>query len=149
MSIIKRSQLFPVSSLFDDFFTRDLTNMAQNNYSVTNTTIPAVNIKETAENFEVEVAAPGMNKEDFKVELDGNQLTISCEKETSGQTGENDERYTRQEFSYQAFQRTLQLPKDVVDADKIGARYQNGLLQLVIPKKEEAKQRPPRMIAIS
>ena len=57
--------------------------------------------------------------------------------------------YTRREFSYQSFQRTFQLPKEVVDSEKIEAKYENGLLHLVIPKKEEAKQRPPRMIKIS
>jgi HSP20 family protein len=107
-----------------------------------------VNIKETNDAFDVEVAAPGMKKDDFKVELDGNMLTISSEKTDEANEKEG-ERYSRREFSYQSFQRTFQLPKDVVDSDKIEARYENGLLHLVIPKKEEAKQRPPRMIQIS
>lgn len=151
MSIIRRNNIFPsmsMTSLFDDLLSRDLLNWGLNNNSTTNTTIPAVNIKETKDNFEVELAAPGMRKEDFKVELDGNQLTISSEKRTEDeQTEEN--RYTKREFSYQSFQRMFQLPKDVVDADKIEARYENGLLHLVIPKKEEAKQKPPRMIQIA
>ncbi|MCW3074789.1 MAG: heat shock protein Hsp20 [Flaviaesturariibacter sp.] len=145
MSITKRSNLFP-SHLFDDFLTRDLMNWGLSNNSTSNTTIPAVNIRETADNFEVEMAAPGMTKNDFKIELDGNQLTISSEK-SSQQSGEESS-YSRKEFSYQSFQRVFQLPKDVVDADKIGARYENGLLQLTIPKKEEVKKRPPRMIEI-
>jgi HSP20 family protein len=78
--------------------------------------------------------------------LNGNMLTISSEKENKVQ--EENERYTRREFSYQSFQRTFQLPKEVVDADKIQAKYDNGLLNLVIPKMEHAKQRPPRMIEI-
>src|SRR5207244_2278065 len=119
-----------------------------NNNSVTNTTIPAVNIKETKDSFDVELAAPGMRKEDFKVELDGNQLTISSERRIEEETTDEN-RYTKREFSYQSFQRTFQLSKDVVDADKIQARYENGLLHLVIPKKEEAKQKPPRVIQIS
>ena len=107
-----------------------------------------VNIKETADNFVVEVAAPGMTKKDFKIELDGNMLTISSEK--SDQREENeDEKYTRKEFSYQSFYRTFNLPKEVVDAEKIEAKYENGLLHLMIPKKEEAKQKPPRLIQIS
>ena len=149
MSIMKRNEWQPtLPGSFNDFFTRDLWNWGLANNSVTNTTIPAVNIKETNDTFDVEVAAPGMKKNDFKVELDGNMLTISSEKtdETNEKEGE---RYSRREFSYQSFQRTFQLPKDVVDADKIGARYENGVLHLVIPKKEEAKQRPPRMIQIS
>jgi HSP20 family protein len=149
MSIMKRNEWQPtLPGLFNDFLTRDLWNWGLNNNSVTNTTIPAVNIKETNDAFDVEVAAPGMKKDDFKVELDGNMLTISSEK--TNETNEKDgERYSRREFSYQSFQRTFQLPKDVVDSDKIEARYENGLLHLVIPKKEEAKQRPPRMIQIS
>jgi HSP20 family protein len=145
MSIIKRNDYFPFNSLFDDFFTRDLWGSSNN--SMTNTTIPAVNIRETNENFEVEMAAPGMTKNDFKVELDGTTLTITSEKNVQQEQKEG-ERYSRREFSYQSFQRTFQLPKEVVDADKIGARYENGVLYLSIPKKEEAKQRPPRMIEI-
>ncbi len=99
-------------------------------------------------NFEVEVAAPGLKKDDFKVELDGNMLTISSEKKNEWEEKE-DERYTRREFSYQSFQRSFQLPRDVVDENKIQAKYDNGVLHLVIPKKEHAKQRPPRMIKIN
>lgn len=149
MSIMKRNEWQPMlPGFFNDFLTRDLWNWGLSNNSVTNTTIPAVNIKETNDTFDVEVAAPGMGKEDFRVELDGNTLTISSEK--TNELNENEEeRYSRREFSYQSFQRKFELPKDVVDADKIEARYENGLLHLIIPKKEEAKQRPPRMIQIS
>ncbi len=134
--------------LFDDFFNKDIFNWGLSNFSNTNTSIPGVNIKETPENFEVEVAAPGMSKKDFKIELDGNMLTISSEK-TDSQEQKDDEKYTRREFSYQSFYRTFNLPKEVVDVDKIRAKYENGLLQLLIPKKEEAKQKPPRLIQIS
>jgi HSP20 family protein len=134
--------------LFDDFFNRDIFNWGLSNFSDTNTTIPGVNIKETPNNFEVEVAAPGMSKKDFKIELDGNMLTISSEK-TNEQENKEDEKYTRKEFSYQSFYRTFNLPKEVVDVENIQAKYENGLLQLLIPKKEEAKQKPPRLIQIS
>jgi HSP20 family protein len=149
MSVVKRNGWQPVMpGLFNDFLTRDLWDWGLSNNSVTNTTIPSVNIKETNDNFEVEVAAPGMRKEDFRVELDGNMLTISSERSDENNEKEG-EYYSRREFSYQSFQRKFQLPKDVVDSDKIEARYENGMLQLVIPKKEEAKQKPPRMIQIS
>jgi HSP20 family protein len=148
MSIIKRNEFFPPFNLFDDFFSRDLWNRAMTNSSSTNTTIPLVNIKEDNENFEVEMAAPGMDKKDFKVELDGNVLTITSEKEIQNEEKDG-ERYSRREFSYQSFQRSFQLPKEVVDADRIEAKYDNGVLRLVIPKKEEAKPRPPKMIQIS
>jgi HSP20 family protein len=149
MSIIKRNSSFPaMNSIFDDLFHKDLINWGLVNNSTTNTTLPSVNIRETNDNFVVEMAAPGMTKEDFKIELDGNLLTISSEKEDRNEMKEG-ERYTRQEFSYQSFQRSFQLPKDVVDADKIQARYESGVLNLVIPKKEHAKQKPPRMIEIA
>ena len=151
MSIIKKrnSELFPdVPMFFNDLFTRDFFNWGLANNSNTNTTIPAVNIKEQADNFEVEVAAPGMNKNDFKVELDGNVLSISSEKQNEHDENGNGN-YSRKEFSYQSFQRTFTLPKDVVDVDKIEAKYNNGLLHLIIPKKEEAKPKPKRMINIS
>jgi HSP20 family protein len=147
MSIIKRNEFFPPFSLFDDFFSRDLWNRAMTNSSSTNTTIPLVNIKEDNENFEVEMAAPGMDKKDFKVELDGNVLTITSEKEIQNEEKDG-ERFSRREFSYQSFQRSFQLPKEVVDAEKIEAKYENGVLRLVIPKKEEAKPRPPKTIQI-
>lgn len=149
MSLIRKNELFPrMTSLFDELFDNDGRNWGINNFSATNTTLPAVNIKETGENFEAEMAAPGMDKEDFRIQLDGNQLTISSEKQT-GNEEKDGERYTRREFSYQSFQRLFQLPKEVVDADKIQARYENGVLHLVIPKKEEARQRPPRMIQVA
>jgi len=147
MSLLKRNDLFPgFNHLFDDFLTRDLWGSSNN--SSTSTTIPAVNIRETNENFEVEMAAPGMTKNDFRIELDGNMLTITSEKNEEREQKEG-EKYTRREFSYQSFQRSFQLYKDVVDAEKIQAKYENGVLHLIIPKREEAKQRPPRMIQIS
>jgi len=150
MSIVKRNNndLWNTPTLFNDFFNRDLWDWGMRNNSTTNTSIPAVNIRETAEAFEVEVAAPGMNKDDFRIELDNNVLTISSERESRNDEKEG-ERYARREFSYQSFQRTFHLSKDVVDADKIQAKYENGLLRLIIPKREEAKQRPPKTIKIS
>ena len=151
MTLVKRNGnlLTPFPMLFDDFFNRDLFNWGNSNYSQSNTTVPAVNIRETSEQYEVEVAAPGMSKKDFKVELDGNMLTISSEKtQEQEENGNSEERYFRKEFSYQSFQRTFNLQKNVVDIDKIEARYENGLLKLMIPKKEEAKQKPPKQIEI-
>ena len=150
MTIVKRNgnlqNSFP--ALFNDFFNRDLFDWREADFSNSGTTIPAVNIKETKEGFEVKMAAPGMKKDDFKIELEGNLLTISSE--TSNQTEENEgDRYSRREFSYQSFQRSFTLPKEVVDADKINAKYEDGVLRLLIPKKEEAKQKPSKLIQIS
>jgi HSP20 family protein len=151
MSIIKRNgnqslfNGFPV--FFNDFLTRDLFNWNEQNSSLTNTTIPAVNIREHAENFTVEMAAPGMEKNDFHIELNGNTITISSEKKQEENMDEN-ERYTTREFSYQSFCRVFTLPKDVVDSEKIEAKYENGVLRLTIPKKEEAKQKAPKQIEV-
>lgn len=150
MSIVKsnngRLSNYSIPSIWDDFLNRDVFNWGSN-YAYTGTSMPAVNIRETAESFHVEMAAPGMEKKDFKIELDGQTLTISSEKRD--QQEKEGELYNRKEFSYRSFYRTFHLPKDVVDADKIQAKYENGLLQLEIPKKEEAKQKPARLIDIS
>ena len=151
-SLIKRNRnLLPSFSRVwddDDFFSRGL-NWGVSNFSDTGTTVPAINIRETGNSYEVEMAAPGMNKEDFKVELDNNILTISSEKSDEREEGGENEKYSRREFSYQSFQRSFSLPKEVVDEDKIQARYRHGVLNLTIPKKEQAKQKPPRKIQIA
>jgi len=148
MTLMKR-EIFPsMSNLFDNFFNTDFMDWDFKNHSLTNTTLPAVNIMETSENFVVEMAAPGMEKQDFDIQLDNGMLTISSEKEMSNEVKEDD-RYTRREFSYQSFKRTFQLPKAVVDESKIKARYENGILNVTIPKKDEAKSLPPKKIKIS
>lgn len=135
--------------LFDDFFNRDLFNWGQSNYSDTNTTIPATNIRETNDSYEVEVAAPGMAKKDFKIQLDGNTLTISSEKTSENTQSKEEGRYYLKEFSYQSFYRNFQLQKDVVDVDNIKAGYEDGVLKLHIPKQEHAKQKQPKLIEVS
>lgn len=149
-SLIRRNRdLFPAFSRLwddDDFFNRGMINWGTSNFS--DTTLPAVNIKEKETSYEVEMAAPGMKKEDFKIELDNNVVTISSEKSEDYQDDNEKERYSRREFSYQSFQRSFTLPKEVVDEDKIEARYKDGVLQLTIPKKEKAKQKQPRKIEI-
>lgn len=149
MTIVKRNGNFPnqFPTLFDDLLNRDFFNWGLSNFSDTNTTIPAVNIKETSDSYEVQVAAPGMTKKDFKVVLDGNILTISSEKANQREDKE-DVRYASREFSYQSFSRTFTLQKDVVDTEKIQAKYEDGVLYLLIPKMEHAKQKQPKQIEI-
>lgn len=150
MALIARSDsmLPSLTSWLNDFFTRDFFDGGLPNFSATRTSLPACNIRETEDHYEVEVAAPGMSKDDFKVTLDGNLLSISSEKSAQSEDSD-DKNYSRKEFSYQAFQRTFQLPKEVVDADKIKAKYENGILRFTIPKREEAKQKPPKLIEIA
>jgi HSP20 family protein len=147
MTLVKRngrSEFTP--SIWNNFFNNDLFNW-DSNFADSGASIPAVNIKEKPDSFTVEMAAPGMDKKDFKIEIDGSALTISSEKrnESEEKDGEN---YNRKEFSYQSFYRTFHLPKEVVNADKIEAKYENGLLHLEIPKREEAKQKPARLIDV-
>ena len=150
MTLTKRngSLINQLPMLFDDLFSRDFYNYGLSNFSDTNTTIPATNIKETPEAYEVEVAAPGMSKKDFKIELDGHTLTINSSK-TEQKEDKADEKYTKREFSYQSFFRSFTLQKDVVDIEKIHAKYEDGILYIHVPKKDEVKPKPPRQIQVS
>lgn len=149
MSLVRRTQFPGFSALFDDLFNREPFNSDDDTFSPTHTTVPSVNISETADDFLVEMAAPGMDKKDFRIELDGNTLSISSEKETSVDKEKEKGKGYRREFSYQSFKRSFTLPKEVVDEENIAAKYENGLLHLTIPKKEEAKHASPRLIDIS
>ncbi len=140
--LVKSNRIPVMPSIFDDFFK----DWSLSNYSDTNTTLPAINIKENENEFTVEVAVPGMDKKDFKINLDDNVLTISSEK--IHQNEDENDKYTRKEYSYQSFERSFNLPKDVVNSDKITANYKNGELVINIPKKEEAKPIPPKLIEV-
>ena len=145
MALMRFSNQLP--SVFDRFFENDLFDWSNRNYSTTNTTLPSVNIKESNENYEVELAAPGFTKNDFRIEMNNDQLTVSSEKETPNETSD-DQYFSLREFSYQAFSRTFTLP-NTVNREKIVAKYENGILRIIIPKKEEAIPKPARQIAIS
>jgi len=145
MSLVRFSNQLP--SLFDRFFENDIFDWSNRNFSNTNTTLPSVNIKENSDAFEVEVAAPGFEKGDFKIELNNNLLTISSEKKVEGETKE-DEQFTKREFSYQSFCRSFSLPV-TVKSEKISAKYEQGILKVLLPKKDEAKPKPIKQIAIS
>ena len=144
MSLVRFSNQLP--SMFDRLFEGDLFDWSNRNFSLTNTTLPSVNIKENSDEFKVEVAAPGFEKGDFKLELDHDVLTISSEKQMENETKE-DERYSKREFSYQSFTRSFTLPHSA-DSERIDASYDKGILYVSIPKKEESKPKPSRMIEI-
>ncbi|MFD2541901.1 Hsp20/alpha crystallin family protein [Lacinutrix gracilariae] len=137
---------FPtISNWLEDIFNRDLPSVFTSNFN-TGITLPKVNIKETADAFMVEMAVPGLKKSDFKIDLENQELSISTEvKEEKEQREEN---YTRREFGYSSFKRTFTLPESV-NEDQIKASYNDGILSVLLPKKEEAKQKPPRSIKIS
>jgi HSP20 family protein len=107
---------------------------------------PSVNVSEDNDNVILEVAAPGLDKKDFNVAVEKDQLIISASKEA--QTEDKEEgKWTRKEFNYQSFKRSFHL-SDKIETEKIEAEYHNGILKLVLPKKEEAKPKAPATIEI-
>jgi HSP20 family protein len=145
MSLVRFSNQLP--TMFDRFFENDLFDWSNRHFSTTDTTLPSVNIKESTDEFEVELAAPGFVKSDFNIELNHDMLTVSSEKKIDKETREG-QQFARREFSYQSFSRSFTLP-NTVDSEKIKAKYENGILRVIIPKKEEAKPKPARQIAIA
>jgi HSP20 family protein len=127
----RRGESFP--AFFDDFF-KPWNEWFGVGKSLTT---PAVNIIENKDHYEVSVAAPGLKKDDFNIDLEDNMLMISCEKEENKE--EKEERYTRKEYSYTSFRRSFTLPEEVIK-DKIEAVYQDGVLKITLPKMEEAKK---------
>ena len=127
-----------VPTIFDDFF-KPWNEWFDNENVLLNRvlTVPAVNIVESSSEFKLSIAAPGMKKDDFKIDVEGNMLTISCENETTSH--EKDHKYTRKEYNYSSFSRSFSLPEDV-SKEKIQASYTDGVLNLMLPKKEESKK---------
>ena len=123
-----------LNSLFDELFS----NVPSLNREF-NLNVPPVNIHETKDAYELEVLAPGLNKEDFKVNVEKGLLTISYQKETSAEN--NDVKTHRKEFSFSSFKRSFNID-DKINADAIAARYENGVLKLTLPKKDEVKVSP-------
>nr|WP_294898429.1 Hsp20/alpha crystallin family protein [uncultured Pedobacter sp.] len=118
------------NELFDSFFTDGYALPKPSQH------VPAVNVSETANAFTLDLAAPGLKKEDFKIALEKDVLTVSAE--VSNDVKEDSKKFNKREFSYHAFSRSFNLP-ELVDHSKIEATYENGVLQIQIPKKEEAK----------
>jgi HSP20 family protein len=149
MTLMKRTQNYYPSfpSLFDKFFEGNMMDWNNWNYSSTDTTLPAVNVKENDDAFMIEVAAPGMTKDDFKVNYDNGRLTISSERKNEKKN--EAENYSRREFSYQSFQRSFNVPENIVSGEKISAQYKDGILNITLPKREEVKPKPSREIKIS
>ncbi len=132
----------------DDFFDNRgwVRNMMPDNFWNGKRSEPALNIKETDNNFEIELAAPGFAKKDFEVTIEDGCLNIKAEKSTSDEQKEDN--YTRREFSYNAFERSLQLPESIKQ-EAIKAKYNDGILSFNLAKKEEAKKLPPKKVQIA
>jgi HSP20 family protein len=142
-ALSKVSERMP--SVFDDFFkpwnewfdNGGLLSRAMN--------VPAVNITEQKNDYLVSLAAPGLKKEDFKIDVDGNMLTISSEKEETKE--EKDKKFTRKEYNYSSFSRSFTLPEEI-NKEKIEAKYEDGVLKISLPRREEAKKPAAKNIAV-
>lgn len=136
-SIVKFQPLPSTKPLFngflDEFFNRSLGNYVGGDAVLTQ---PAVNVVETDGSYKLELAAPGFDKQNFTINVENDHLTIAGSRETKNE--ENTERYTRREFSVASFQRSFKLPK-TVNQEAIEAVYENGILNVTLGKKEEAK----------
>ncbi|MBN2862564.1 MAG: Hsp20/alpha crystallin family protein [Bacteroidales bacterium] len=137
-SISRRTFSPFLSNLFDDDFFPVVSNRTSS--------MPAVNIKENEKNYTLELAVPGMDKKDLKIDINEDVLTISSE--TKNETEEENDGYKRKEFSYSSFCRSFYIP-DNVNKDKIGASYKDGILTVEIPKMEEEKNKITKQIKIS
>lgn len=127
MMPVRRNNQTWLPSIFNDFFDNEWMEKA-------NATAPAINVSENEREYKVEVAAPGMTKEDFNIHIDeDNNLVISMEKKTDNKEEKKDRKYLRREFSYSKFEQTMILPDDV-DKEKIGAAVENGVLDITLPK---------------
>ena len=149
-TLVKRNGLFPlvpVNTFFDDLFTKDIFDWTDRNFSSIGSNLPSVNLKETDDLLKIELAAPGMKKEDFKVEIDNNTLLISSEKEEEKEETRKKDNYIRKEFNYQSFFRSFSLP-EYIDESKIEANYKDGILHIDIAKKEGGKRKTTKKIAI-
>jgi HSP20 family protein len=145
MNTIKINPMFPVksfTSVIDEIFSKGLNEFSGN---VTSTS-PSVNIKEDKDNYTIEVAAPGLEKQDFNLSLEKEHLIISASKENSHES-EEEGKWTRKEFNFSSFRRSFYIP-ETVDAENITAEYNNGILAVKLAKKEEVKEKAPKQIAI-
>jgi HSP20 family protein len=142
MSLIRRSNdIFP--SLLDGFGKDFFDDFMPFN---SKTTLPAVNIIDDKDEYRIEVAAPGLKKEDFKVSMDGNILTVFSEKQVKNE--DKNEQYARKEFSYSSFKRSFTLP-ETADSENVNASYNDGILSIKVQKKEEARKKQIKEISIA
>ena len=155
MSLVKFKKRRPFGSLItsdffdmEDFFDNRFWNQGLLNESFWNGRKgePALNIKENDENFEIELAAPGFAKKDFKITIEDGCLNISAEKSTSEE--EKEDTYTRREFSYKSFERSLQLPENIKD-EEVKAKYNDGILSFKLNKKEVVKKQKAKIVEIA
>lgn len=132
---------------FDSFLLKDMLELPEFSANRSRGFVPAVNIKESNKTFVLEMAVPGMSKEDFSIEVEKEVLTISSQEkeEKEGKEEVKEEKYHLREFSTPSFKRSFRLPENLIDTEKIDASYTNGVLRLSLPKKEEVKIQPKQI----
>lgn len=128
---------------FEKLFRNDFLDLWDNGQVVT---VPSINFSEEKDKYIIDVAAPGLQKEDFNINIDGNLLTISCEKESETETKDK-ESYSRKEYNYSSFIRKVTLPENA-DSQSIQAKYTDGVLKLTISKKPEAEKEKSKKIKV-
>lgn len=111
--------------------------------------LPAINIKESENEFQIEVAAPGLKKENFKISYENGRLSISSEKTDKQEEASESENYTHRQFNYQSFVRSFRVSEKLVESNNIEAKYTDGILYVTLPKREEVKPKPAKEIAIA
>lgn len=154
MTILVKNKRSSLPSLVDNFFNSDnhlLPNLFDFGGGLLNfdggaLAVPDANIVENSKDFKIELAAPGLERDDFKVEVENGVLTVSAEKEEENK--EENENYKRREFAYNSFCRSFTLPENSLP-DKLDAKYENGVLKLTLPKKEMTISKPVRKIKVS
>jgi HSP20 family protein len=141
MTGVVKFQPFPATKFFsnsflDEFFNHSIGEFLANDLQAN---LPAVNVTETDESYQLELAAPGFNKQDFSLNIENGHLTVNAKKEEKTEENDNGKnRYVRREFRYESFSRSFKLP-NTVNQDAISAVYENGILNIQLPKKEDAK----------
>jgi HSP20 family protein len=146
MNAIKINPMFPVksfSNVIDELFNKSFPEFSSTAMTATQ---PSVNIIEDADSYSIDVAAPGLEKNDFNISVEKNHLIVSASKEQSTENSE-DGKWTRKEFNYSSFRRSFYLP-ETIDSENITAAYDKGILSVRLAKKEEVKEKAPKMIEI-
>ena len=143
MTLVRRANnLEEFPSIFDGFFNSDWNH--HHRRKACNGNLPAINIKESDNDFFIELTAPGYDKKDFEIEFENGKLKISVKKEEK----EDNEKYRAKEFSYSSFERSFNVDEKSINSSKISADYNNGLLLVSLPKRDEIKPKPSRLISI-
>lgn len=143
--LIKKNPFLP--AFFDDFFTKDFFDWNDKNFTRLGSTLPSVNLIENDKNFKIELAAPGMKKDDFKIELHNGILTIAAEKKEEKEEKDKEGNYLRREFRYSSFKRSFNMPESIRQ-DDIKAKYNDGILTIDLAKVAEKMEKNKKMIEI-